>query len=64
MRFEDMKNNIPETPEFIHVMIQNEVDRQLQGTTIRRKGRNGTVQEWQRQQWSACWQLPQQLMRV
>mgnify|MGYP000824077839 CR=1 FL=1 len=27
MRFEDMKNNIPETPEFIHVMIQNEVDR-------------------------------------
>ena len=34
MRFEDMKNNIPETPEFIHVMIQNEVDRQLQGTTI------------------------------
>ena len=31
MRFEDMKNNIPETPEFIHVMIQNEVDRQLQG---------------------------------
>ena len=34
MRFEDMKNNIPETPEFIHEMIQNEVDRQLQGTTI------------------------------
>lgn len=34
MRFEDMKNNIPETPEFIHVMIQNEVDRQLQGSTI------------------------------
>lgn len=34
MRFEDMKNNIPETPDFIHVMIQNEVDRQLHGTTI------------------------------
>ena len=34
MRFEDMKNNIPETPDFIHEMIQNEVDRQLQGTTI------------------------------
>ena len=34
MRFEDMKNNIPETPEFIHVMIQNEVDSQLQGTTM------------------------------
>ena len=47
MRFEDMKNNIPETPEFIHVMIQNEVDRQLQGTTIiqipkKRKKWNGT----------------------
>ena len=34
MRFEDMKNNIPETPDFIHEMIQNEVDRQLQETTI------------------------------
>ena len=34
MRFEDMKNNIPETPDFIHEMIQNEVDRQLQGTTM------------------------------
>lgn len=34
MRFEDMKNKIPETPEFIHEMIQNEVDRQLQGSTI------------------------------
>ena len=67
MRFEDMKNNIPETPEFIHVMIQNEVDRQLQEPQLyrfRRKGRNGMVQEWQWQQWSACWQLPQQLMRV
>ena len=62
MRFEDMKNNIPETPDFIHEMIQNEVDRQLY--RFRRKRRNGTVQEWQRQQWSACWQLPQQLMRV
>ena len=34
MRFEDMKNNIPETPDFIHEMIQNEVDKQLQGTKI------------------------------
>ena len=67
MRFEDMKNNIPETPDFIHVMIQNEVDRQLHGTTIiqipkKRKKWNGA--RVQRQQWSACWQLPQQLMRV
>ena len=34
MRFEDMKNNIPETPDFIHEMIKNEVDRQLQETKI------------------------------
>ena len=25
MRLEDMKKNIPETPEFIHTMIQSEV---------------------------------------
>lgn len=25
MRLEDMKNDIPETPDFIHNMIQNEV---------------------------------------
>ena len=67
MRFEDMKNNIPETPEFIHVMIQNEVDRQLQGTTIiqipkkRKKWNGARVAAAAR---SACWQLPQQLMRV
>ena len=24
MRLEDMKNDIPETPDFIHNMIQNE----------------------------------------
>ena len=34
MRFEDMKNNIPETQDFIHEMIKNEVDRQLQETKI------------------------------
>ncbi len=32
MRLEDMKNNIPETPEFIHKMIQSEVEKQLQDT--------------------------------
>lgn len=29
MRLEDMKNDIPETPDFIHNMIQNEVAKQL-----------------------------------
>ena len=29
MRLEDMKNDIPETPDFIHNMIQNEVVKQL-----------------------------------
>ena len=28
MRLEDMKNEIPETPDFIHEMIKNEVDKQ------------------------------------
>ena len=30
MRFEDLKKEIPETPEFIHTMIQSEVKKQLQ----------------------------------
>lgn len=34
MRLEDMKKDIPETPEFIHHMIQNEVDKQLQNTKV------------------------------
>lgn len=34
MRLEDMKNNIPETPEFIHLIIQDEVKKQLQDTKV------------------------------
>ena len=34
MRLEDMKNNIPETPDFIHKMVQEEVNRQLQDTKV------------------------------
>ena len=34
MRLEDMRNNIPETPEFIHLMIQDEVKKQLQDTKV------------------------------
>ena len=31
MRLEDMKSDIPETPDFIHKMIQNEVAKQDTG---------------------------------
>lgn len=34
MRLEEIKKDIPETPEFIHNMIQNEVDRQIQDTKV------------------------------
>ena len=34
MRFEDMKNEIPETPDFIHQMIQSEVKKQLHETKV------------------------------
>lgn len=34
MRLEDMKKDIPETPEFIHRMIQSEVKKQLQDTKV------------------------------
>lgn len=34
MRLEDMKNDIPETPDFIHKMIQNEVAKQIQDTKV------------------------------
>ena len=46
MKFEDMKKDIPETPEFIHTMIQNDVKKQLQDTQVvhiqKRKKRIGT----------------------
>lgn len=34
MRLEDMKKDIPETPEFIHAMIQKEVYKQLKDTKV------------------------------
>lgn len=34
MRFEEMKSNIPETPEFIHEMIQKEVEKQVKQTKV------------------------------
>ena len=34
MNLKDLKKDIPETPEFIHTMIQNEVRKQLQETKV------------------------------
>ena len=34
MRLEDMKNDIPETPDFIHKMIQREVAKQIENTKV------------------------------
>lgn len=34
MRLENLKKDIPETPEFIHTMIQSEVKKQLQDTKV------------------------------
>ena len=34
MQLKDMKKNIPETPEFIHTMIQMEVKKQLENTKV------------------------------
>lgn len=34
MRFEEMKSNIPETPAFIHEMIQKEVEKQVKQTKV------------------------------
>lgn len=40
MRLEDMKNSIPDTPEFIHNMIQTEVEKQIAETKIINVRRN------------------------
>lgn len=34
MRLEELKNDIPETPEFIHQMICKEVDKQIHSSNI------------------------------
>ena len=58
MKFEDMKKDIPETPEFIHTMIQNEVKKQLQDTQvvhIQKRKKNGLVQKLQPPQRYVYW---------
>ena len=47
MRLEDMKNNIPETPEFIHLMIQDEVKKQLQDTKVINIRTGKKLEMWQ-----------------
>ncbi|MGN0437081.1 MAG: hypothetical protein ACI4F4_01045, partial [Lachnospiraceae bacterium] len=34
MNLEELKNELPKTPDFIHEMIQNEVEKQLQENSI------------------------------
>ena len=34
MRLEDLKNEMPKTPDFIHSMIQEEVNKQMKETKI------------------------------
>lgn len=50
MRLEDMKNDIPETPDFIHNMIQNEVAKQLADNKVanlrRRKRWTAPITIW------------------
>ena len=44
MKLEDMKYKIPSTPDFIHEMIHDEVDRQLRQSTFRQgKNESGPV---------------------
>ena len=45
MRLENMKNDIPETPDFIHKMIQNEVAKQMGDTKV--------VNRQRRKRWTA-----------
>lgn len=45
MRLENMKNDIPETPDFIHKMIQNEVAKQMGDTKV--------VNQQRRKRWTA-----------
>lgn len=45
MKLEDLKNDIPETPEFIHEMLVSEVEKQIQNAKVikmnSKKERNG-----------------------
>ena len=45
MRLENMKNDIPETPDFIHKMIQSEVAKQMGDTKV--------VNQQRRKRWTA-----------
>ena len=48
MQLKDMKKNIPETPEFIHTMIQIEVKKQLENTKVI------NVQERRMKKWTSA----------
>ena len=54
MRLEDMKSDIPETPDFIHKMIQNEVAKQIQDTKVMNLQRRKTMDDSQNRSCSSC----------
>ena len=65
MRLEDMKNDIPETPDFIHNMIQNEVAKQLADNKVAnlRRRKRWTAPKLPQWQLRVCWQFPRQYMQ-
>ena len=65
MRLEDMKNDIPETPDFIHKMIQSEVAKQMGDTKVvnQQRRNDGLLQKLQQLQQRVRWQFPRQRMQ-
>ena len=65
MRLEDMKNDIPETPDFIHNMIQNEVAKQLADNKVSnlRRRKRWTAPKLPQWQLRVHWQFPRQYMQ-
>ena len=65
MRLEDMKNDIPETPDFIHNMIQNEVAKQLAIIKCRicEEENDGQLRKLLQWQLRVHWQFPRQYMQ-
>ena len=65
MRLEDMKNDIPETPDFIHNMIQNEVAKQLADNKVANceEENDGQLRKLPQWQLRVHWQFPRQYMQ-
>ena len=65
MRLEDMKNDIPETPDFIHNMIQNEWQSswQIIKWRICEEENDGQLRKLPQWQLRVRWQFPRQYMQ-